>query len=558
MLRHIHIRNFAIIDELDLDLSAGMSALTGETGAGKSILIDALGLLLGDRADSGTVKHGASKADITAEFDLVDLEEARAWLEELDLEQDGECLIRRVIGSDGRSKAYINGTPSNLSQLKALGSLLVEIHGQHEHQSLMKREIQRKLLDSYGENQKDTNAVQKAFSQWSSLQQHFTDLSTNQDERQRHTDMLRYQVEELHRLEPQENEWQQLAEEHDRLAHAGQLLETTQQACNVLYESDEQSLYALLSGQIHALEEACRIDSSLETALEMLRNAQINTQEAQDELRRYADRIDMDPARLKWLEQRLASFKELSRKHHCNPEDLPATLEQLSQELGSLDTDENDLEKLEQQLNLAAEQYLEAARKLHEHRTRAARRLSKGISDTMQGLGMQGGQFDVSVEWKEEAGFAAHGLDRVEFQVSANPGQPLKPLTKVASGGELARISLAIQMLATENLSIPTLIFDEVDSGIGGAVAEIVGKLLRQLGDARQVLCVTHLPQVAAQAHHHFMVEKSREADQTSTAIRVLEMDQRIEEVARMLGGIEMTDQTIAHASEMLDRAREG
>jgi len=558
MLRQIHIQNFAIIDELDLEVSSGMTALTGETGAGKSILIDALGLLLGDRADSGTVKHGASKADITAEFDLTDLPEARAWLDELELGQDGECLIRRVVGSDGRSKSFINGTPANLSQLKSLGTYLVEIHGQHEHQSLMKRDTQRRLLDSYAGHEDMVQAVSSSFAHWKRLQERFTELSTNQDERQRHTDMLRYQVDELQKLEPTENEWPQLVEEHDRLAHAGQLLETTQQACSVLYEADDQSLYTILSGQTHALEEACRIDSSLETALDLLRNAQINTQEAHDELRRYSDRIDMDPARLQWLEQRLGAYKELSRKHHCAPEALAEILSQLTRELVSLDLDENDLDKLELQVKQAAETYTTLARQLHESRHQAAMKLSAGITEVMQELGMQGGQFDISVSWNDEASYSANGLDMINFQVSANPGQPLKLLTKVASGGELARISLAIQMLATENLSVPTLIFDEVDSGIGGGVAEIVGRLLRKLGGTRQVMCVTHLPQVAAQAHHHFMVEKSRGDDQTSTSIRVLESEQRIDEVARMLGGVEMTDQTRAHASEMLDRASLG
>jgi len=556
MLRHIHIRNFAIIDELDLDLDSGMTALTGETGAGKSILVDALGLVLGDRADSGTVKHGASKADITVSFDLSDLEKTRSWLEEQDLDNEYDCQLRRVINSDGRSKAYINGTPATLNQLKQLGGSIVEIHGQHEHQSLTQRETQRQLLDNYGNQGALLTELRQRFDQWKEIQDRFQVLSSNSKERSDRLDILRYQIEELLTHEVKEGEWTRLTEEHERLAHAEQLANTAQQACLVLYESDEQSLYSVLSQQIQSVQDAAQIDHSLETALDVLSQAQINVQEAHDELRRYADRIDIDPARLSWLDQRMIGLQDLARKHHCEPDQLFAVLERMEQELTELDGDGENLEGLSQRLSEAEQAYRQTADQLLEKRLKAARKLSQGVTQAMQTLGMKGGHFEIQVTRDDEATFSAQGMDQIEFEVSANPGQPIRPLAKVASGGELARISLAIQMLAAGSLSIPTLIFDEVDSGIGGAVAEIVGRHLRQLGKERQVLCVTHLPQVAAQAHHHFMVQKNSTGRDTQTAIQILESEQRTEEVARMLGGVELTDHTLAHAQEMIERAQ--
>jgi DNA repair protein RecN (Recombination protein N) len=557
MLRHIHIRNFAIIDELDLDLDPGMTALTGETGAGKSILVDALGLVLGDRADSGTVKHGANKADITVSFDLSDLPQTHAWLEDQDLDNEFDCQLRRVISSDGRSKAYINGTPATLNQLKQLGSRIVEIHGQHEHQSLMQREIQRQLLDNYGDLGTLLNKTRGHYDAWKEVHDRYQRLYSNRQERSDRLDILRYQVDELQTFEIRDREWTTLTEEHERLAHAEQLASTAQQACQVLYEADEQSLYSALNQQILAVQDASHIDSTLTPALDLLHQAQINVQEAHDDLRRYADRIEIDPARLSWLDQRMSGLQDLARKHHCEPDQLFAVLERLEQELAELDGDGENLEGLQQKLKEAEQAYRQTADKLLEKRLAAARKLSQGVTRAMQTLGMKGGHFEVQVSRDDEATPGPHGMDQIEFEVSANPGQPIRPLAKVASGGELARISLAIQMLAAGSLSIPTLIFDEVDSGIGGAVAEIVGRHLRQLGKERQVLCVTHLPQVAAQAHHHLMVQKSSTGRETQTAIQILESEQRTEEVARMLGGVELTDHTLAHAREMIERAQE-
>jgi DNA repair protein RecN (Recombination protein N) len=421
----------------------------------------------------------------------------------------------------------------------------------------MQRDTQRQLLDNYGGLGALLIELRQRFDSWKEIQDRFQVLSSNSKERSDRLDILRYQIEELLTHEVKEGEWTRLTEEHERLAHAEQLASTAQQACQVLYEADEQSLYSVLSQQIQSVQDAVQIDHSLETALDLLHQAQINVQEAHDELRRYADRIDIDPGRLSWLDQRMIGLQDLARKHHCEPDQLIAVLERMEQELAGLDGDGENLEGLSQRLGEAEQAYRQTADQLLDKRLKAARKLSQGVTKAMQTLGMKGGHFEIQVTRDDEATFTAHGMDQIEFEVSANPGQPIRPLAKVASGGELARISLAIQMLAAGSLSIPTLIFDEVDSGIGGAVAEIVGRHLRQLGKERQVLCVTHLPQVAAQAHHHFMVQKSSTGRDTQTAIQILESEQRTEEVARMLGGVELTDHTLAHAREMIERAQE-
>jgi DNA repair protein RecN (Recombination protein N) len=555
MLRQINLRNFTIVDELELEIGPGMTALTGETGAGKSILVDAMGLILGDRADSGVVRHNTDKAEITISFDLLNLPEANLWLQEQEMSDGHDCIIRRIISKDGRSRAFINGTPTTIKQLQELGHHLVEIHGQHEHQNLLRRDRQRNLLDNYGELDALLNQLAQAYAKWTGLQHQYEDISLNSKDRQDRIDLLRFQVEELRTAAIETDEWMNASEEHGRLAHAGSLKEASEGACNALYESDEHSIYSRLQQHLTTIEEASRIDSELLQGLELLQQASINIQEAHSELRHYADRIDLDPSRLSWLEQRLGLMKELSRKHQCAAEELPAVQEAIETELEGLTSGELDLEQLEQAVSEAAEDYKVLALKLHKARCKAAKKLSEGITEAMQGLGMEGGRFDIEVKMQEAQRFTVHGMDQIEFMVSANPGQPLKPLSKVASGGELARISLAIQMLAASSLEVPTLVFDEVDSGIGGAVAEIVGRLLRSLGRDRQVLCVTHLPQVAAQAHHHAMVEKSRSGEETRTTITVLEKQKRTEELARMLGGVELTDQTIAHAEEMLERA---
>jgi DNA repair protein RecN (Recombination protein N) len=555
MISSIHIRDFAIIDELSLELGAGMSALTGETGAGKSILVDALGLVLGDRADSAAVRAGAERAEISAGFELTDDTDARAWLAEQALDAGDECLLRRVVGSDGKSRAWINGTPTTLQNLKALGELLVDIHGQHAHQSLARREVQRLILDEFADHPQLMDATRETFQAWRELQARLDRAAGDDEARTARRDLLRFQTGELKALELADDEVERLDVEHRRLAHAGRLLEVAETAHQDLY-ADDRSIDSLLGQCHHLLEEVTRLDPALREPLDLVASAQIQVREAADSLRHYADRVELDPGRLAFVEQRLSDVHDLARKHRVAPEGLPKLARELLEELATLESDDEDLEALTRKAQAAEARYREAAAALSRSRHAAATKLGKQVSEAMQGLGMEGGKFQVGVDSDPQLRPAAHGLDRIDFLVTANPGQPLQPLARVASGGELSRISLAIQMIAARALPIPTLIFDEVDSGIGGAVAEVVGRQLRALGEHRQVLCVTHLPQVAAQAHHHLHVSKHKGKADTRTRIRVLDADSRVQEVARMLGGVELTDQTVAHAREMVEKAK--
>jgi len=558
MLTHIHIRDFAIIEDLELELGSGMTVLTGETGAGKSILIDAIGLVLGDRADSATVRHGASRAEVSVELDINGHQEAARWLAEQDLEPDSGCLLRRVVGADGRSRAYVNGSPVKLQALKQLGEMLVDLHGQHEHQSLMRRPVQRELLDNYADHAALLSQVAEHYQHWASLKQQLDDLRAQGDARRERLDLLRYQVQELDALDLKTGELPELEAEHARLANAGRLLELAQGAYQTLYEGDEQTVHDQLSSLCHSLDEAAGLDERLVESRDLLANAQIQVAEAADGLRRYTDHLELDPQRLAWVEDRLGEIQDLARKHRVAPAELPGLHEQLREELAHMEDSHYDLQTLEQELDKSEASYRQAARALSESREQAARQLGEQVSEAMQGLGMAGGCFEVQVEHDPEERFSAHGSDRIDYQVTANPGQPLRPLTKVASGGELSRISLAIQMIAARAVSIPTLIFDEVDTGIGGAVAEAVGRQLSGLGEQRQVLCVTHLPQVAAQAHHHLQVYKRKWQESTETEIASLDPSERVNEVARMLGGLQLTDQTLAHAREMIEQAGRG
>ncbi len=554
MISSLHIRDFAIIDELGLELSPGMTALTGETGAGKSILVDALGLVLGDRADSAAVRAGAERAEISVGFELADDPDARAWLAEQSLEAGDDCLLRRVVGSDGKSRAWINGTPTTLQNMKALGELLVDIHGQHAHQSLTRREVQRHILDEFADHPNLLDDVRECFREWRELQNRLAQASDDDEARTARRDLLRFQTGELKALDLGDDEVAGLDEEQRRLAHAGRLLEVTASVHQGLY-TDEQSVDTLLGSYHHRLEEVTRLDPALKEPLELVTSARIQLREAADSLRHYTDRVELDPGRLAFVEQRLSDIHDLARKHRVSPEALPELTRTLLEELARLDSDDEDLDVLTQKARAAETSYRESAAALTRSRRSAAKKLGKQVTEAMQGLGMEGGRFQVSVEADPETRPADHGLDRIDFMVTANPGQPLQPLSKVASGGELSRISLAIQMIAARSLPIPTLIFDEVDAGIGGAVAEVVGRQLRALGEHRQVLCVTHLAQVAAQAHHHLQVSKHKGKADTRTRIRVLDADSRVQEVARMLGGVELTDQTVAHAREMVEKA---
>jgi DNA repair protein RecN (Recombination protein N) len=553
MLTHIHIWNFAIVEKLDMELEDGLTVLTGETGAGKSILLDALNLSLGDRADTGVIRHGAEKAEISVTFDTANAPEAENWLKQHELNSAQECIIRRVISNKGSSKAFINGKPAPIQQLRELGEMLVDLHGQHEHQSLLKANAQRQLLDDYAVHNDLVKQVHAAYQQWHALQDELQRLSEAQRDRNEKLELLRYQVDELEKLSLTESELPELESEHKKLANATQLISTCERNMHLLEDNEQGAINNLLSKVSNDIQTLSDTDENLKNVAGMLDSALIQSREAAGELRNYMDGLDINPQRLEEVEQRLGTITDLSRKHHVQAEELPAMLPKLQEELSSLENAEGRLNNLEEDISKATDNYRKLATKLFQSRSKAAKTLSKSVTESMQKLGMEGGSFVVQLTTEEN--FTIHGLEKVDFMVSANPGQPVKPLTKVASGGELSRISLAIQVITAQNSRIPTLIFDEVDVGIGGRVAEIVGRLLRELGDHRQVICVTHLPQVAALGHHHLQVSKQKATDTTISQIAELQQVQRVEEIARMLGGIEITDQTLLHAEEMLKKA---
>jgi DNA repair protein RecN (Recombination protein N) len=556
MLTHIHIWNFAIVEQLDIEFESGLTVLTGETGAGKSILLDALNLALGDRADTSVIRHGSDKAEISVTFFLHDCPEANHWLSEHEMQSEDECIIRRTISRNGPSKAFINGIPATVQQLRELGEMLVDLHGQHEHQSLLQRDIQRQLLDDYANHKDLLQQVAANHQHWLQLQEQWQRLSSANQDRDSRLELLRYQVQELESLNLQAGEAGELEAEHKRLANASHLLQTAQQVLAVLEENEDSAVHQALNQSHGDISDLARVDEQLQPIADLLNNAIIQVQETISELRHYADTLELDPTRLQEVEQRINAMHTLSRKHRVDAEKLVSLLPRLQQERDDLEQADIKLDGLHKQIQQAKDTFTKSAAKLTQSRKKTAKLLSEKISDAMQGLSLQGGKFDVQLETLPEARWNAQGCEQIEFYVSANPGQPLKPLTKVASGGELSRISLAIQVITAQAARIPTLIFDEVDVGIGGRVAEIVGLQLRALGQHRQVVCVTHLPQVAALGHHHLQVSKQTGKDTTITEIKQLDNQQRIDEVARMLGGIEITDQTLSHAREMIERAQ--
>ena len=552
MLVHLSVHNYAIVEHLDLELSRGMSVITGETGAGKSIMLDALGLTLGDRADSGVVRPGADKADILATFDLVDIPEARAWLAERDLDTDGPCILRRVITAEGRTRGYINGTPCPLSDLKALGELLIDIHSQHEHQSLLKSDTHRRLLDEYAGATDLARQVQLAAQRWRQTRQELERLSNSSEEQQARHQLLSYQLEELDNLGLGEDELEQLEQEHKNLTNAEALFGICRQVIDHCSESDSGNVLSALTASLNRLTAVHNAPKALGEAANLIASAQIQVEEAVGELNRFLDNFDADPARLQQLEERLDTIYTLARKHRVHPTELTQLQCKLSSELGTLDASDEAIERLSEELAAYARHYQEKASELSMLRRAAADSLACAVEQEIQRLGMPGGRFNIALQASNSDELLPHGLEQVELLVSANPGQPLKALAKVASGGELSRISLAIQVITAQTSRIPTLVFDEVDVGIGGPTAEIVGQLLRRLGERGQVLTVTHLPQVAAQGHHHLFVHKVRNSDATHTAVANLSKRERVEEVARMLGGIDLTKESLAHARKMV------
>ncbi|WP_440995632.1 DNA repair protein RecN [Arhodomonas sp. SL1] len=555
MLRHIHIRDFAIVDRVDIDFDARMTALTGETGAGKSILLDALGLCLGDRAEAGLIPEGAERAEINAQFDIADNPAARQWLAEQDMEADDECVLRRVLHRNGRSQAWLNGRPVALQQLDALGRHLVDIHGQHAHQSLMRREIQRQMLDEFGGYGQTLEAVRTAFTRWQQLQAEKRRLEGGDHAYQDRLDLLRFQVQELAAVEMGAEEILALDAEQRRLATAGTRIETCQAALAGLYE-DEDAVQGRLSGILRLLDGISDADDdSLAGARELLHNALAQIEEGAQELRHHLEGLDIDPERLEWVEERIATLNDLARKHRVRPEELPERLEALRGELETLENAEARLAELDGEIHDAREAYANAAAQLSRERAASAQALAGRVNELIAELGMANAELRIEVGHDPDGRPTAHGLDDIGFQVRTNPDQPFGPLQRVASGGELSRIGLALAVATADISRMPTLIFDEADTGLGGAVAEVVGRKLRELGAHTQVLCITHLPQVAAQAHHQIRVHKRAGEHRTHTEISALTPQERTEEIARMLGGVEITDNTLNHAREMLERA---
>ncbi|MFK3661989.1 DNA repair protein RecN [Scandinavium sp. NPDC088450] len=551
MLAQLTISNFAIVRELEIDFHGGMTAITGETGAGKSIAIDALGLCLGGRAEGDMVRAGANRADLCARFALKDTPAALRWLEANQLEDGRECLLRRVISSDGRSRGFINGTAVPLSQLRELGQLLIQIHGQHAHQQLVKPEQQKTLLDGYTGEYVLTQRMAEHYRQW---HQSCRDLAQHQQqshERAARAELLQYQLKELNEFQPQAGEFEQIDEEYKRLANSGQLLSTSQQALNLLADGEDANLQSQLYSARQMVTELISMDSKLSGVLEMLEEAAIQLSEASDELRHYCDRLDLDPNRLFELEQRISRQIALARKHHVSPEELPAFHQSLLDEQQQLDDQADSLETLSLAVSKHHQQALETAQQLHTVRMASAAELAGLITESMHQLSMPHGKFTIEVKF-EENHLTAEGADRIEFRVTTNLGQPLQPIAKVASGGELSRIALAIQVITAQKMETPALIFDEVDVGISGPTAAVVGKLLRQLGDSTQVMCVTHLPQVAGCGHHHFYVSKETDGEMTETHMQPLDKRARLQELARLLGGSEVTRNTLANAKELL------
>ncbi|MES9993631.1 MAG: DNA repair protein RecN [Candidatus Thiodiazotropha sp.] len=554
MLTEIQIRNLAIVSSMELELLDGLTALTGETGAGKSILIDALGLALGERADNSMIRSDSERAEVTAVFDLTNLPAASNWLRQQDLDEADECILRRSLSQQGRSKAYINGRTVPLQQLQELSNYLVEIHGQHAHQSLLRSSHQRDLLDAYGGVQDLTKQVKEHYRNYQADQQRLNDLTTSAADRASRLDLLQFQANELQDLDITEDEWHHLEHEQKRLSHQEQLADTCKAVINGLDE-EQLALRSRLSNYAERLNEAALLDDRLDEPQQMLDSALIQVDETLAHLRDYLNRMELDSASLQQVEERLGAIHDIARKYRVKPEQLTDKLREIEAELRLLQESDLELDELTRLVDQQRNAVLQSAEELSEKRQSAAQRLGSEISEAMGRLGMPGGRFDVALHALDEERIGANGLEQVEFMVSANPGMPLQPLSKVASGGELSRISLAIQVATIRCGSTPTLVFDEVDVGIGGGVAEIVGQMLRTLAASRQILCVTHLPQVAAQAMHHFQVQKTTEKKRTWTAIAKLQEEDRVQEIARMLGGVKITDQTLAHAEEMINLA---
>ena len=551
MLLHLAIRDFAVVGALDLEFSPGFTALTGETGAGKSILIDALALALGDRADAAQVRAQAERADICAEFSLGEVTHLRSWLAEQALEGDADrLLLRRLVERNGRSRAFINGRPATLAQLREAGERLVDIHGQHVHHSLLRTETHRTILDAHAGLTALAREVGDAYRAWQQLSKARMNYESEANVRNQEREQIAWEIEELEKLGLVPQEWELIGAEHSRLSHAASLIEGARSALDALSESDGAAA-AGLSAAMARLRPLLGYDASLMGTMALLESAEAHIQEAAQGLRRYADKVELDPQRLRDLEQRIEALHSAARRLRIPPDALGDRLAELRSRRAELEM-ASDLEGLLKREQEAQVHYRNAAGRLSEERRKAAGRLARQVTAAMEELAMKGGSFDIALSPHPPEG-SAHGNESVEFLVATHAGMEPRPLARVASGGELSRISLAIQVITSREAAVPTLIFDEVDAGIGGAVAEVVGRRLKTLGAGRQVLCVTHLPQVAAQADGQWRVSRQNDRDgRAASRVEVLDMKSRVEEIARMLGGVDITPTTRRHAAEML------
>lgn len=548
MLRHLTLSNFVIVERLELEFLTGFGALTGETGAGKSILIDALALTLGERADAGVVRSGCDKAEVAATFDVSALPAVRDWLLTNDFNVDDELLLRRVVDVGGRSRAYINGSSATVQQLREVGEWLVDIHGQHTHQSLLRTDAQRQLLDAQAGLTGKVRELGAVFRSWREAEQNLRLANDGADALLREREQLEWQVRELDSLAFGADEWAELNVEHRRLGHAASLIEGAQFALSVLAD-DDAACERQVDSVASRLDSLGEYDPALQEVAALVQSVQAELSEAVSTLRRYADRVDVDPARLAVIERRIEAVLAAARKYRVQPEALPGLFAGWLQRLAALDASTN-VAALEAQVAAARSEYTLKAAEISAGRRRTADAMSQSVSEVMHQLALSSSRFEVALLPIEHG--AVYGQEQVEFRIGGLAGNAAKSLAKVASGGELSRISLAIQVLTSRSASVPTLIFDEVDVGIGGGVAEIVGRLLHELGSERQVLCVTHLPQVAAQANWQWQVSKATRDGVTLSSIQPLDADGRVQEIARMLGGVEITEITLQHASELL------
>ncbi len=553
MLNQISISNYAIVDQLSLDIRQGMTVITGETGAGKSIMLDALSLTLGGRADSDCVRPGAERTEIHASFDLQNNAPAREWLKSRDYNHDDQCILRRIITREGRSRGYINGIPATMTELKNIGEQLIDIHSQHAHQSLLKKSAHSELLDNFAGTTELARKVADTSRQYHSTQDQLNTLLSQRQEQDERIQLLSYQLQELEQLGLTEGEIVQLEQEHKAQSNASTTLAACHQVNQICAEDDAGNLIQQLSNCTHQLSNLQIENQAISNSLDMLASAQIQIEEAVGELNQFIDHFDADPERAREIEERLSAIYDLARKHRIQPEDLIEKQQQISEELEKIQCHDERVAELENTLSDIQKQHLKQAERLSSKRSRAARKLEKKVTARIALLGMPKGNFSIQMADIKSRLVSPHGLEDIEFLVTTNPGLPPRPLARVASGGELSRISLAIQVIIAQTSHTPTLVFDEVDVGIGGGTAEIVGNMLREVGDTGQVICVTHQPQVASQGHQHLHVSKQFSKSASKTNIDVLQGDSRIQEVARMLGGLEITASTLIHAREMVE-----